>query len=133
MPQTLWVLVHLSDEYRDQGYDKEGRIDVGHKVRLAIRVVGEDGLEVGQHAEALVSIPMRMHTLARKLDAVHRNTVRPSNDNPITLLHERHLFEVNALLARLAGRSSSTSAAKPPAAATGIGGSMLDMAGERAS
>jgi hypothetical protein len=85
------VKPQVVEEHGDKRDDEEGGVDVGYEVGFREGVVCEDGLSPSQYAymswHDLVSRPnFSQHTLARKLLAVHRNTVASSSAIPIACL-----------------------------------------------
>lgn len=122
--------------YQDgyQRYNEKCGVEVGHEVRLAVGVVREDSLRKAVSTTSCTSIQSAITpTLARKLDAVHRNTVRNSNSsptirlyfpslprNPFALPDPRALAPSPIVLRSLSSAASNRSATLP-----GTGGSRL--------
>ena len=85
------VVPSVLKKHRNQGYHEEGDVDIGNEVGLRVRVICEYSLWHDQLA--MLSTLLRVKngagapTLAKKLEAVQRNTVASSSNIPTACLH----------------------------------------------
>jgi hypothetical protein len=98
---VLAIVPCVLDEHGKEGYHEECRVYVGNEIGFRVRVVGEDGLMsvVSFPSHCLLAIQglnvcsiCEEHTLAKKFEVVHRNTVASNSSIPIACLQRPRGF-----------------------------------------